>query len=296
MKLHRLLVPIDGSETADRAVDLALALAQRHGSELIVCNAVDSSSTIAEGAIPSGAIDITPVLQARDDAASALLGGVAERAKAAHVPATIARLDGSAAVAIVSFAEEQAVDAIVMGTQGRQGLDRIFLGSTAEGVLQTTGIPIFVVRAAGRAEDEAGVAAFKRILVAIDESDASAAALSLALDLALSEGSTLVLCTVVEGAALTGEAEEVRNIVQTLLDTAAERAKSRRVDAETVIAYGPASDELRRVATERRADLIAVGTHGRRGLPRLFLGSVAEDVVRHCSTPVLVVHAGVSAR
>ena len=76
---------------------------------------------------------------------------------------------------------------------------------------------------------------------------------------------------------------------QDALDEAAARARSRCDDVEGVLAQGRPWESILRVARERHADLIVMGTHGRRGLPRALLGSVAEKVLRSSPIPVVVV-------
>ena len=83
--------------------------------------------------------------------------------------------------------------------------------------------------------------------------------------------------------------EEARAEAQTALDAAAAQAQSRGVAAETYVVEGDTVDELLLAASAHKADVIAIGTHGRRGLERLILGSVAEAVVRRSPIPVVVV-------
>ncbi|MBD5654946.1 MAG: universal stress protein, partial [Candidatus Eremiobacteraeota bacterium] len=110
------------------------------------------------------------------------------------VVAKTAVLDGPSAEAIVAYAKERKVDAIVMGTQGKGGLERLFLGSTADGVLRRAEVPVFVVPPAANDDD----ATFGRIFVAVDDSDPSDAAVDFALGLAAVDKAALVFCCVVE--------------------------------------------------------------------------------------------------
>ncbi len=277
--LGRVLVPVDESQTASRAIELGVALALRHGSELIFCTAVNHAAVIAECAVPQGVLDPTPVLAAVDDAARAILGEVAKRAENAGVSATTVLLDGSPASAIVEHARECAADAIVMGTQGKHGVERFFLGSTADGVLRSTHVPTFVVHPTGLREPPV----FKTILAAVDESETCAAATAFALALARLEGARVVLCTAI------ATEQPSEDAARLLLDEAAQSASPLAVATDTTIARGEPVDALLRTAVQVEADLIAIGTHGRRGLRRLFLGSVAEGVVRRSPIPVVVV-------
>jgi nucleotide-binding universal stress UspA family protein len=170
---RHLLVATDGSATGNRAVAFAVSLAQRHNSDIVFCNVVDHAAAVAESSTANGGFGVlVPLVQSLDDAANSILAEAAKRATDAGVTATTAVLDGQSAPAIVMLAHERNVDAIVMGTQGKRGLERFFMGSTADGVLRRTDVPTFVVPpSAGDAEPS-----FERILVAIDDSDPSDAA------------------------------------------------------------------------------------------------------------------------
>jgi nucleotide-binding universal stress UspA family protein len=140
---------------------------------------------------------------------------------------------------------------------------------------------------------------FKSIAVALDSSAAASAALAEATRLAALDGAKLVLTNVLEIdklAAVTGfqttyQPTVIRTLErdgETLLREAAAAAAHDGVEALTVTAEGDAVDEILRIAEENNCGLIVLGTHGRGGLPRLFLGSVAEGVLRRSKVPVLV--------
>lgn len=125
------------------------------------------------------------------------------------------------------------------------------------------------------------MSAYKRILVAVDGSDASARGLREAIRLAKAERAELCVFNVVDEfyAFATPEATAEKQGV-----------KAKAVMRETV--GGPAADAIVREAKKLRADLIVLGTHGRRGVRRMVLGGDAEQVVRTASVPVLLVRAG----
>jgi nucleotide-binding universal stress UspA family protein len=137
-----------------------------------------------------------------------------------------------------------------------------------------------------------------RIVVALDGSVLAEAALWSALDLAEKNGATLGLLRAAEAHALPGtdkveaqvtairEAEEYLSaVVRRLADRGFKRVESH-------VWYGPAAAAIVEAATTQRADLIVMSTHGRSGLGRLILGSVAESVLRGTTTPILIVRAG----
>ncbi len=143
---------------------------------------------------------------------------------------------------------------------------------------------------------------FQNILVAIDSSDASHAALRHATDLAKCAAGRVIVMNVVDLSKLLAVAgyetpypadavEMLRDEGRTTLAEGKALCASENVPVTTVVTEGDACEEILRVAQLQRADLIALGTHGRGGLPRLVLGSVAEGVLRRSKVPVLVVRA-----
>ena len=143
---------------------------------------------------------------------------------------------------------------------------------------------------------------YARILVPIDGSATGNDGLSEAIDLAKQLGSKLVLLHVVEDFAISLELASVASFEDTraalheagrsMLDKAASRAAASGVLSETVLneqTAGRASDAILKQAKEQRCELIVMGTHGRRGLDRVVMGSDAELVLRGAAVPVLMV-------
>lgn len=147
------------------------------------------------------------------------------------------------------------------------------------------------------------MSAFRRILVAVDGSEAAARGLREALRLAKAEGAQLYILHVVNESypyiPLTGAPplDILPGLVahgRNLLDQALAQAKAQGVKAKAILresAERTAAASIVREAARQRAQLIALGTHGRRGLRRLVLGSDAEQVVRSAPVPVLLVRA-----
>jgi nucleotide-binding universal stress UspA family protein len=139
----------------------------------------------------------------------------------------------------------------------------------------------------------------KRILVPHDFSETAQAALDYALDLAEKVGASVTvvhayeypMLTYPEGPAVTAELmRQVQGAAAGALDAVVSRAKRPAVAVDGALREGPAWSEILAAADHAKADLIVVGTHGRRGLSRALLGSVAEKLVRASPCPVLTVH------
>lgn len=141
---------------------------------------------------------------------------------------------------------------------------------------------------------------FKNIVLALDGSACAQAAFATALSLAKAEAASLTICTVVDPIEIAGAnapmpptqsaLDNARARAKTLLEDAAVRAREAGVDARTEVAEGEAAYELVRLAERIGADAIVMGTHGRSGLKRLFLGSVSEETLRSAGIPVVIVH------
>jgi nucleotide-binding universal stress UspA family protein len=194
--------------------------------------------------------------------------------------------------AICGLARELSIDLIVMPTHGRTGLKHLFLGSTAERVVQHSPAPVFVVRKRG--------GGLNKILVPIDFSGCSLDALKYAIKFAEKVAAKIIVIHAVHlGYAYTSDGYamyDLSQITKTLRKDAERQmrefvraAKFGSVKFETAIRVGPPVSEICAFAEQRDVDLIITATHGRTGFKHLLIGSVAEQVVRRASCPVLVV-------
>jgi len=295
-----ILVPTDGSEPSQAAVRLAVRIARERGCGIAFCHAINYGQAVALTTTPYGVSGAPEMIEALNSEGEAIVADAAAIAKHSGLSPTTKVLEGGVVSAISRYAEEEGVDAIVMGTRGLGGLHELVLGSTAEGLVREASVPVFVThaRTALRADDGP---LFKRILVAIDDSDPSDAAAGFATALAPSGGSTLIFSTIVDTRAAFDTASNYGGNVQPILDEwqfdaklllarAAGRARDACVaSAQELIAMGEPIEEILRMASSQHADLIVMGTHGRRGLRRMVMGSVAEGVVRKSLIPVAVV-------
>jgi len=195
--------------------------------------------------------------------------------------------------AILSFADAQGADLIVLGTHGRRGLRRMLLGSVAEEVVRLAPCPVITVPAHSRQQ-----LPFRSILVPIDFSDHSGETLALAKHMASRHGAKLTLMHVVEdhlppsfytGSVFSAQREEAELLEKTRRELAsfAERTNGpENVELNFVAESGHAADRIIQYAAEQEVDVVVLATHGRTGLTRFALGSVAEKVLRNVSCPV----------
>jgi nucleotide-binding universal stress UspA family protein len=141
----RVLVPYDGSDPAKSALKHALTLVA-DGTELCILTVVDDTPIIAEAGMSVTAYDPSSLFEAMDREGSLELDDAVQRCHAKHVNPVTELVHDTTVRAILSTAEKHASDLIVMGSHGRTGLSRLFLGSTTAGVLRECIVPVLVVR------------------------------------------------------------------------------------------------------------------------------------------------------
>jgi nucleotide-binding universal stress UspA family protein len=201
--------------------------------------------------------------------------------------------------AILEAAREWPADLIVLGTHGRSGFERLFLGSVAERVLRKAACP--VLTAPRRQEDAPHDATvlFKRILCPVDFSEASLHAVEYALSMAKAADASIVLAHVLEGfeedtpVTTSFSVPEYRR----LREQDAMRSLEKLIPAEAsawskperLVTVGKAYREILRLAGERSADLIVMGVHGRNPVDLMLFGSTTYHVVREAACPVLTI-------
>jgi nucleotide-binding universal stress UspA family protein len=240
--------------------------------------------------------------QARRTESEDYLSRIAEglRARGLEAQTRTAGFDGEREVGdeIARQAEATGAALIAIATHGRSGPRRWALGSVTDDVVRSAACPVLVVRAGGTAAG-AGAPSIARILVPLDGSTTSEAALDEAIRLAQALGATLDLMQVVPLPwAVYGASAEVwvRADIDDLLAKGADdylAQVQQRVPAgitvERHVLRGAPAISVLDHAESTGADLLVMGTHGRSGVSRFILGSVADQVVRSGRAPVLLV-------
>lgn len=293
LTLRRILVPTDFSESAALARAEALRIARRAGAEVHVLH-------VAQGR------EMDMLLQdaASDHDAHKLYVYVSEwlglpaappQGGAPEEEATLVRAlrhAPSAARGITDYANEHDIGLVVMGTHGRTGVRRWVLGSVAEEVVRRAACPVLTIRAGDVRPSEAGP---KRILVPVDFSEptrsligharAMAALNKVQVDLlyVIQEPNALRLFKVDGFRALL---PEVARRSRAMLKDMAEESGGPYVPVRCHVLTGDPAREIVRFAEAQGHDGILMGTHGRSGLRRLAMGSVAERVMRTAPCPV----------
>jgi nucleotide-binding universal stress UspA family protein len=281
--LKRILVAVDFSAPAQAAFDRAVALTRKHGAELFVVHAVPADRAFK--------------WEGRERAV--LMASLRRAAHAAGVRPLISIQQGDPARVILLHARSRGADLIVIGTNERSGLDRFRFGSVAETVALQATQPVLVVPGGGA---DTAVAPFANIVVAVDFSEASRAAIDRALAVA-GEHSRVTVVHVVPGLAHAGASRYMYRLMEPEYQRQLARDARRRI-AELIpeaaktsrnvhvrIVTGEPSAEISRVAAESGADLILVGVTARGAIGRRIFPSTATRVIREAGVPVLAVAA-----
>lgn len=294
-----IMVPLDGSPLAERALPLGLDLTERARGRLRLVLVHQSPPPPVDKAAARLAVKVELAVRRAERAylraTQARLARTAPKGRVRGVTLT-----GPVGDALAGYVSELGIDLVVMATHGRGGFERAWLGSVADRLVRTLEIPVLLVRARSEPAVEAGPGG--PVLVPLDGSPRAEEALGPAVALARLWDAEVQLIQVVRpvmlatdpGLPVPSTYDEAatgigKNIAQDYLDDIAEevRALGVRASANAVLGWG-AADTLLELAVPGRVGVLALATHGRGGLRRVALGSVADKLVRAASVPVLV--------
>lgn len=306
---RKLLVPLDRSPLAEQALGTATAIARASQAEIHL--------VLVHQPVPYAGFEGAPWNTGQADQEEKYLESIAgELASGGSAPASRVLLHGDVIEMICARAHDVDADLIVMTTHGRTGISRAWLGSVADGVLRRSAIPVLMLRPVETKMDRlAAHNLFRRMLVPLDGSAASMDILSAASALARCGKSRLVFLRVVQpvplvmpdGGAPFVYATTMQDEAATkhLVDEAEEEiAKVARdladhgfSDVEThVIVASHVAQAMVDFSAARGVDAVAMSTHGR-GASRLFVGSIADKMLRASGLPILLRRpVGVSER
>lgn len=302
-----ILVPLDGSPLAQGVLPYALALASATDTPITLLCVVPSMQVRPDYYISYNAATEAAQLAAAGDALDTLAQSL--RSHGPRIATAVAV--GDAADQILRYAEENGVDAIVMASHGRGGAFHWVFGSVARKVITAASVPTLVVRTKDVPEHPETPAAIRSILVPLDGSERAEAVIPLVTDLARSCGASVTLARIVPfpGGIYFGspyvpmvapdtfdeEMEEARTAARVYLVSVAERLGRAGIAVETVERSGEPASHLLSLMDEEQYDLVIAATHGRTGITRWVMGSVAERLVEASHTPVLLIRSATQA-
>lgn len=286
-RVEKILLSTDGSEYSEGAIRESIKLAKKCSSKLTVLSVIDTNPEF-DALAPQ-------LVEKKEKEARLNIDAVRARARQEGVDCdTIVHEGEEPYKYIVDEAIKSKSTMIVMGRRGRTGLKRLMMGSVTSRVIGHAPCNVLVVPKAAQLE-------FKNIVVATDGSKYSAAAASEALGLAKWNGSALTVISVVPSELMTPSdidftitqreliAEKEMHEAEKNAKVVKEAAQKEGVVVKAFVLSGRPADAIIETAQEKNADLIVLGSHGRTGVERLLMGSVAERVIVLASCPVLVV-------
>jgi nucleotide-binding universal stress UspA family protein len=296
-----IIVPVDGSTFGELAVPRALGIACKSGGEVRLVTVItplpSSQGSHEDYALESERLDLAR------ERAGVYLEELQKRVilSGCDVPVSGHVETGPVIGALEAHARAAGADLLVMTTHGWGPLRRAWLGSVADGLLRRTPCPILAVRPREGEELRLEEVTFRHVLLTLDGSPESREILPYARGLAQLSGAQITLLRVIPphfplSSPFTSHAShEFQGLEQE--EAAAKAALEREADGLRGEGYSVqvstvsgvhAPDGILDYAERNRVDVVAMATHGRGGVARLILGSVADKVIRGGNTPVLL--------
>lgn len=304
--IRTILVPLDGSNFGEQALPMALTIARRAQARLELIHVHTPIQEYSELML----FDVPLDTRIRKQEQQYLENKVQELGKASNVKIFMVNKEGHVPDVIKQHAAEVNADMVVMATHARGAMGRFWLGSVTDQLIRDLVIPLLLIHPEeGHTPDFNQEVAMKDILVPLDGSPHSEGILDHATALGKAMGSAFTLVRVIKpllpmtlpmgvgsfgemASHMTMEVESIQENLQkeaaAYLDGVAARLRGQgmlvkcRVEVEEQPAHA--------ILNVKGSDLIAMETHGRRGLARFFLGSVADKVLRGARVPLLVAH------
>jgi nucleotide-binding universal stress UspA family protein len=290
---NKILAALDGSILAESLLPwVAAFVPAAHSREVVLLSVIETGTPeqlhIAEGYLRDKAEGLEQAWKGRDSAMPSITC-IAVRSPELDI-----------ASAILRYAEDNGIDLIMLSTHGHSGINRWLLGSVAEKVIRGADMPVFLGRA--YPEPARASAGLKRLVVPLDGSKLAEQALPYAEHLARSGLAEVTLLYVEpqEAAVFSRKpGASLRDVdrkgMEVYLDSIRSGLAGAGIKAQTKTRMGHPAEQITDEAREESVDLIVMSSHGRTGLARWALGSVADLVLRASPAPVLVIPSRVSS-
>jgi nucleotide-binding universal stress UspA family protein len=301
LNVQNIIVPIDFSNMSVQAIQIAKKLARRFGASIHLAHVrqFNYAADLMAPVPPMVPIAFTPY---EHDAARSVLKELEEVASECGVSsATCDVLSGAPPFdEICRLAKTVSAGLVVMTTHGRTGLKHVFLGSTAERIVQHSSCPVLVTRRSALQTNNGSQFRIKTIVVPIDFSSCSREGLRYAIAFANEFGAKIILVHATylgyvyscEGTAIydiPGLQKTARKTAERKMRELVRSVNFGNVKFETVFTEGSPVLDICAFAKDHDVDLIITSTHGFTGFTHVLIGSIAEQVVRHAPCSVLVV-------
>jgi nucleotide-binding universal stress UspA family protein len=299
LKIKLILCPIDFSEFSERAYRHALSLAEHYQAKLVAQHVVELwRHPSASFAASAGVYE--EFEQALRESGSKQLQEFVKNHTHDEIQAELVVQEGVAADSILSFAQAQKTDVIVMGTHGRRGFDRLMLGSVTDRVMRRAPCPVLAVCKPPHESLAADTAAGKergyvhhlsRILFCADFSENSERALNYAISATEEYGAELTLLHVLEESPSPAKLEQAIAAMKERLDQLIPAEGRKTLNIKTAVRIGKPYWQIIQFALEAQIDLVTMGVRGRGELDLAVFGSTTYRVMQLGYCPVLAVRS-----
>lgn len=290
----QILIPLDGSAFAEAALPLALEISRRTGANVHIATVLEPVTSFAYEGWEGAAVEWSEkyLEDVLDRIGSQAGGTVSHAVLSGH---TVEMLQGEC--------DDRGVDLVVMASHGRGTLSRLWLGSVADGFVRQAQVPVILVRPDEKAEPVSSFEhSFDTLLIPLDGSELSERALEHATEFGELFDSAYHLTRIVSypvdiaspylphTAQLNQQImEDAKKGAAEYLEAHAENMRRRGLRVTTSVAVdAQAGQGILSEAEAVGADMVAMATHGRKGLSRAILGSAADKVLRGLHTPLLL--------
>jgi nucleotide-binding universal stress UspA family protein len=285
--IKKILCPVDFFPASDAAVTYAAGLASNYDAQLRLLHVIGPVVSTAMD-FPAYSLDVTKSLE---ESCKRELNTLEAAVREGGVDVQSEVRLGDVYDEIKRTIQVEKPDLLVMGTHGRRGAERWFMGSTTERLLRHSPVPLVTISASG--DKSFGSPKFRRILVTTDFSEGTADALSYAFSVAQENESQVTLLHVLNDVSveLSGGKyrESLVNGVRGQLDEMVPPEARNWCDIVPRVEYGVPYRTILRTIENEKIDLLVMNIHGKGMLDRALLGSTAERVVRVAPCPVMMI-------
>ena len=296
LEIKSIVCPVDFSEFSARAYHRAVSLAEHYRAKLVAQHVIELSHyPYADYAASAG--DYENFSRAMLEGGKEQLREFVKKNTQGEIQTELVVSQGTAPDSILSFAQEQKMDLIVMGTHGRRGFDRLMLGTTTDRVMRRSVCPVLAVSQTPpdttASEERRHVHHLDRIVFCTDFSENSERALNYAISATREYDAELTMLHVLESANSARKEEIMSKIITTAagqLDKLIPAEERKRLKIKTEVRVGEPYQQIIQHAEEAKIDLVVMAVRGRGALDLAVFGSTTYRVMQLGSCPVLAVH------
>lgn len=311
---RKMLVPLDGSELAEEVCVYARELAGRLDTDVVLLHVSNPASEALKPMEQAYIEHVAEVFKQQVEDVQERTG----QGKAKPIKVTGELVVGYAADEILSYADKNSIDLIVLASHGRSGIKRWTIGSVAGKVMSATKIPVWLIKSVGTEEVPYDKWPSQTLIVSLDGSELAESILPHAEVLAKQRGAVpvnLVLIRVAEplniptyyspdisgvslnwGNFIQQETERRKQAAKEYLAKVEEKLKNKGIAVKSVVIEGRPTDEVVDFVNKTPNSMIIMATHGRSGLSRLVYGSVAANVLNGVSRPMFIIKPQIASK